>query len=179
MKNTLDRDAIRAIIWQALVDRANGRTPNTIQPIVPPPAPVEHRKRDLLRELAESQRPAENPVQTILSQLAHKTAEDKSAPSEPELRRMYDVVQADARLSKQLEGLGFGRTGDAYRNAALKLRLMSLMSVLRDGKNIRNDIVHKPGYIPSEQSSARALLEYSQAADELQHYLNAKRNPAV
>lgn len=171
MKNISDSDAIRAIIWQALVDRANARTPNTIQPTVS--VPSQEKKPKVVQP-----RPAIDPVQALLAQLTHKTAELKT-PTEPELRRMYAVVQADAKLSKQLEGLGFGRTGDAYRNAALKLRLMSLMNVLRDGKNIRNDIVHKPGYIPSEQSSARALLEYSQAADELQQYLNGKKNPAV
>ena len=171
MKNISDSDAIRAIIWQTLVDRANGRTPYSIQPLAP----------DMVQERKLKERKPESaidPVQALVARLTDKTAELKS-PTEQELRRMYDVVQADARLSQQLEGLGFGRTGNAYRNAAIKLRLMSLMSVLRDGKNIRNDIVHKPGYIPSEQSSARALLEYSQAADELQKYLNAKKNPAV
>ena len=35
MKNISDSDAIRAIIWQTLVDRANGRTPYSIQPVAP------------------------------------------------------------------------------------------------------------------------------------------------
>ena len=95
-------------------------------------------------------------------------------PSDADLRRMYDVVQADARLTNRLAGLGFGRDGDSYRKAAIKLRIMELMSVLRDGKNIRNDIVHKPGYVPSEPSTARALQEYAVADSRLTDWLQRK-----
>ena len=174
MKNNFDSDALRAIIWQALVDRANGRTHDTIRP-----EDLELREKDRRSVSRDDQRPAIDPAKEIIERILNKSAADAKSPSDSDLRRMYDVVQADARLSSQLEGLGFGRTGNAYRNAAIKLRIMSLMNLLRDGKNIRNDIVHKPGYVPSEQSSARALMEYSQAADDLQRYLNAKKNPAV
>lgn len=97
-------------------------------------------------------------------------------PSEADLRRMYDVIQADAKLTHRIAGLGFGNSGDAYRKAAIKLRIMELMNVLRDGKNIRNDIVHKPGYIPSEQATARALQEYTNANDKITEFLQ-KRVP--
>lgn len=107
-------------------------------------------------------------IQAIL-----KLAEGPS-PSDADLRRMYDVIQADARLTKKVNGLGFGGTGDAYRKAAIKLRILELMQVLRDGKNIRNDIVHRPGYVPSEQSTARALQEYSQADKAVDKYLAGK-----
>lgn len=175
MKRDLDSLALQALIWQAIVDRANGRTPNSIQPTVTL-SPAKPKRKDYLKGLDEQpERGME--VRQILERLMNKNAAD-NRPSDADLRRMYDVVQADARLTSKLEGLGFGRSGDAYRTAALKFRLMSLMNVLRDGKNIRNGIVHKPGYIPSEQSTARALLEYSRAAEELQEYLNRKRNPA-
>lgn len=95
-------------------------------------------------------------------------------PSDADLRRMYDVIQADARLSSRISGLGFGRSGDSYRKAAIKLRIMELMNVLRDGKNIRNDIVHKPGYIPSEESTARALKEYADADSKVTEFLNSR-----
>lgn len=91
----------------------------------------------------------------------------QSTPSDADIRRMYDVVQADARLSNRLEGLGFGRNGEAYRRAAIKLKLMSIIGLLRDGKNIRNSIVHSPGYVASEQSTSRALKEYADADREL------------
>lgn len=106
---------------------------------------------------------AEKPAQPAVKQ-----------PTEAELRRMYDVIQADANLTSRLAGLGFGRTGDSYRKAAIKLQILSLMNVLRDGKNIRNDIVHKPGYIPSEQSAARALQEYANADGDITRYLQEK-----
>lgn len=102
-----------------------------------------------------------------------KLAEETS-PSDSDIRRMYDVIQADARLTKKVKGLGFGETGEAYRRAAIKLRILELMQVLRDGKNIRNEIVHRPGYIPSEQSTARALQEYSQADKAVDKYLAGK-----
>ena len=97
-------------------------------------------------------------------------------PSEADLRRMYDVIQADAKLTHRIAGLGFGNSGDAFRKAAIKLRIMELMNVLRDGKNIRNDIVHKPGYIPSEQATARALQEYTNANEKITEFLQ-KRVP--
>ena len=95
-------------------------------------------------------------------------------PSDADLRRMYDVIQADAALTNRLAGLGFGRGGDSYRKAALKLQIMELMSVLRDGKNIRNDIVHRPGYIPSEQTTARALQEYTNADNRITEFLQRR-----
>lgn len=95
---------------------------------------------------------------------------EKSAeytPSEEELRRMYEVLQADARLDGKVSGLGFGRGGDAYRRAAAKLRVMELVKVLQDGKRIRNRIVHSPGYIPSERDAERAIGEYGEAEKRL------------
>ena len=109
--------------------------------------------------------------QTALAKLA---ADGVPVPTDADLRRMYDVVQADAKLSSRLTGLGFGRSGDAYRKAALKLRILELMNVLRDGKNIRNGIVHTPGYIPSEQATERALQEYANADSRLTDYLQNK-----
>ena len=103
-----------------------------------------------------------------------KFAQEKY-PSDADLRRMYDVVQADARLTRRVAGLGFGNSGDAYRKAALKLRILELLSVLRDGKNVRNDIVHRPGYIPSEQTTARALQEYANADSRITEFLGGKR----
>lgn len=100
-------------------------------------------------------------------------------PSEADLRRMYDVIQADAKLTHRIAGLGFGNSGDAYRKAAIKLRIMELMNVLRDGKNIRNDIVHKPGYIPSEQATARALQEYTNANDKITEFLQKKNTQSI
>lgn len=100
-------------------------------------------------------------------------------PSNADLRRMYDIVQADARLTNKLSGLGFGESGDAYRHAALKLHILELMNVLRSGKNIRNSIVHKPGYIPSESSAKRTLQEYANADKALTAYLNRQLAPST
>ena len=84
-------------------------------------------------------------------------------PSKEDLWRMYDIMQADAKLSGKVSGLGFGRNGDALRRAAIKLKVKELANVLRDGKRIRNRIAHTPGYIPSEQDAGRALRQYSDA----------------
>lgn len=97
-----------------------------------------------------------------------------SYPSNADLRRMYDIIQADAKLTNKLSGLGFGESGDAYRKAALKLQILELMTVLRSGKNIRNSIVHKPGYVPSESSAKRAIIEYGNADKALTAYLNSR-----
>lgn len=88
-----------------------------------------------------------------------------------DLQRIYDILQADARLSNRLSGLGFGRTGDAYRQAAIKLKVMELANVLRDGKRTRNRIVHTPGYVPSEQDALRALRQYADADSRLNERL--------
>jgi len=112
-------------------------------------------------------------ISSILAKLAASEAEKQ--PSDADLRRMYNVIQADARLTRRIAGLGFGDSGDAYRKAAIKLRIMELMSVLRDGKNIRNDIVHRPGYIPTEQATARALQEYANADSRITEFLNGRR----
>lgn len=88
-------------------------------------------------------------------------------PSKEDLWRMYDVMQADAKLSKKIEGLGFGRNGDSYRRAAIKLKIMELARVLRDGKKVRNNIVHKPGYVPSKLDADRALAQYADADRKL------------
>lgn len=96
--------------------------------------------------------------------------EEKKAdarPSKEDLWRMYDIMQADARLSDKVEGLGFGRNGDAYRRAAVKLRVMELARLLNDGKKIRNNIAHKPGYIPSAIDAKRALVQYDDADKRL------------
>lgn len=102
------------------------------------------------------------------------TPEVAGYPSNADLRRMYDIIQADAKLTNKLSGLGFGESGDAYRKAALKLQILELMTVLRSGKNIRNSIVHKPGYVPSESSAKRAILEYGNADKALIAYLNSR-----
>lgn len=86
-----------------------------------------------------------------------------SRPSKEDLWRMYDIMQADAKLSGKVSGLGFGRNGDALRRAAIKLKVKELVNVLRDGKRIRNRIAHTPGYIPSEQDAGRALRQYADA----------------
>lgn len=99
---------------------------------------------------------------------------DNKYPTDADIRRMYNVIQADAGLTRRIAGLGFGNSGDAYRKAAIKLQIMALMNVLRDGKNIRNDIVHKPGYVPSEQTTDRALAEYEQANAGIDSYLKAR-----
>lgn len=91
----------------------------------------------------------------------------QSRPSKEDLWRMYDILQADARLSKKVEGLGFGRDGDAYRRAAIKLKVMELAKVLKDGKKIRNSIAHKPGYIPSAGDADRAMRQYAEADKKL------------
>lgn len=111
---------------------------------------------------------------TLLSRFFKYAAENPPGPSDADIRRMYDVIQADAKLSQRIAGLGFGRSGDAYRKAAIKLRIMELMNVLRDGKNIRNDIVHRPGYVPSEASTARALQEYANADSRLTEFLQSR-----
>jgi hypothetical protein len=125
---------------------------------------MEHNKRQDIK----------NALKTALSK---KAAVVVPSPTDADLRRMYDVIQADARLTHRVAGLGFGNSGDAYRKAAIKLRIMELMNVLRDGKNIRNDIVHKPGYIPSEQSTRRALEEYAKADSKITEFLQGGRQP--
>lgn len=109
------------------------------------------------------------------NKLKKRAAEANPRPSDADLRRMYDVIQADAKLTNKLLGMGFGNTGDSYRKAAIKLQIMELMSVLRDGKQIRNSIVHQVGYIPSEQSTARALQEYQNADAKVTSYLQGKK----
>lgn len=94
-----------------------------------------------------------------------------SRPSKEDLWRMYDILQADARLSRKVEGLGFGRTGDAYRRAAVKLKVMELARLVRDGKKIRNDIAHRPGYVPSESEANRSLKQYEAAEKSLSKLL--------
>lgn len=65
-------------------------------------------------------------------------------PSDTDLRRMYDVVQADARLFRRLKALG-------------------LVEAIRSGRAVRNRIVHQPGYVPSRADSERALRDYADA----------------
>lgn len=109
-------------------------------------------------------------------ELLAKQAADTAYPTDADLRRMYDVVQADARLSKRIAGLGFsGKSGDAYRKAAIKLGIMELIHLSKDGKQTRNSIVHTPGYIPSEQTTARALQEYANADSKITEFLQRPR----
>ena len=96
------------------------------------------------------------------------------APSDENLRRMYDLVQADAKLDSRIGGLGFGRSGDAYRKAAAKLRVMELVDLLRDGKSIRNRIVHRPGYVPSDNDIQRAIMQYAKANAGIDRALGIK-----
>ena len=92
-------------------------------------------------------------------------------PSDEDLRRMYDIVQADAKLDGRIAGMGFGKGGDAYRKAALKLRIMELAEILKNGKRVRNRIVHAPGYVPPAHVADRTLQEYSKADESLSRYL--------
>ena len=76
----------------------------------------------------------------------HKGLPEKrsSAPSDSDLRRMYEVLQADARLFRRLRALG-------------------LVDSVRAGRRIRNRIVHQPGYVPSGADLDRALRDYAAA----------------
>lgn len=115
-----------------------------------------------------------------LAKMVKRKLEKKAeqAPSEEDLRRMYDIVQSDAKLTRRIEGLGFGRDGEAYRKAAIRLRVMELARVLRDGKRVRNRIVHAPGYIPSKQDADRALRQYADAHAGLTRFLNGEERMA-
>jgi len=112
------------------------------------------------------------------SEKAKKAVLDKvekkaEGPSNEDLRRMYDIVQADARLSGRIKGLGFGDNGDAYRKAYIKLHVMELARALHDGRRIRNRIVHNPGYIPSEMVANRALKAYADAGGGLDRVMGS------
>lgn len=76
--------------------------------------------------------------------LPERTGEKRAALSDAELARMYDIVQADARLFRRLRALG-------------------LADAVRTGRGVRNRIVHEPGYVPSAADAARALREYEAA----------------
>lgn len=172
-QDLLDGDALFQALYAALVDRANGLTPDTIrQPVERVQAPAVKRKSGPL-DLPPPVPPRKGALETLLENLAMKKAE---APTDADLRRMYDVVQEDAKLTNTLASHGFGRNGDAYRRAAVKMHVLSLLSLLRDGKNIRNDIVHKPGHVPSIESTNRALAEYRKAHTD---FLSAIGTPNV
>ena len=113
---------------------------------------------DKAKELFEGLTP--DKVRTVVAGSEKKA---DARPSKEDLLRMYDIMQADARLGSKLKGLGFGDGGDAYRRAAIKMRVMELAKVLQDGKKIRNRIAHTPGYVPSEQDAQRALRQYADA----------------
>lgn len=110
---------------------------------------------------------ASDKAKKALRKLVGEEKKAEGRPSDESLRRMYDIVKADARLGNRLAGMGFGRNGDAYRRAAIKLHIMELARVLKDGKNIRNRIVHAPDYVPSEHDAARALQQYAEAEKKL------------
>jgi len=154
-----DVKCLNALLARLVRNSSYCRSPEEVKPKPSPKVPA---KDQVLRDL--------------LAGYSKKYASDAGLqrPSDADLRRMYDVVQADANLTKRIAGLGFGNTGDAYRKAAIKLHILAIMNVLRDGKNIRNDIVHKPGYIPSEQSTSRAIQEYAQADQGISDFLNRK-----
>lgn len=153
-------------------------------------------RRRLLREIAkakfhtvytDSYGPDTDPrkldKELLAEYLAHMVKQNlekkaDQAPSEEDLRRMYDIVQSDAKLTRRIEGLGFGRDGDAYRKAAIRLRVMELAKVLRDGKRVRNRIVHAPGYIPSKQDADRALQQYADAHAGLTRFLGGEEKSA-
>lgn len=103
---------------------------------------------------------SEKAKKAVLGKIEKKAG---ARPSKEDLWRMYDIMQADAKLSGKVSGLGFGRKGDAYRKAAIKLRIKELANVVKDGRRIRNRIAHTPGYVPSEQDAGRALRQYSDA----------------
>lgn len=113
---------------------------------------------DFLPKASES---AKDAVKRMASSGREKEAAVR--PSKEDLWRMYDIIQADARLSGKVRGLGYGGDGDAYRRAAIKLGIKELATVLKDGKRIRNRIVHAPGYIPSESDAGRAIGQYADA----------------
>lgn len=83
-------------------------------------------------------------AQTPHTGLPERKEKRASSPSDADLRRMYDIVQADARLFRRLQALG-------------------LVDSVRAGRRVRNRIVHQPGYIPSEADSDRALRDYDKA----------------
>ena len=97
-----------------------------------------------------------------------------SRPSKEDLWRMYDIMQADAKLSGKVRGLGFGRNGDALRRAAIKLKVKELANVINDGKRIRNRIAHTPGYVPSEHDAWRALRQYEDADRKISEIIRSK-----
>lgn len=105
-------------------------------------------------------------------EISEKLAAER--PSKEDLWRMYDIIQADARLSNKIRGLGFGGDADAYRRAAVKLKVMELANVIKDGKRMRNRIVHAPGYIPSEMDAKRALEQYAKANSKVDGLLGGK-----
>jgi hypothetical protein len=105
------------------------------------------------------------PLKEAIRRYSEKKADAR--PSEENLQSMYDIVQADARLSQKLKGMGFGRNGDAVRKAYAKMRLMEMLRLLKDGKRIRNRVVHVPGYVPSYEDAARALRQYADAERRL------------
>lgn len=130
------------------------------------PAVRNAREAQIKWELEHGADPYEDWAKNAETRLSEFVREEKSAsarPSKEDLWRMYDIMQADARLSKKIEGLGFGRSGDAYRRAAIKLKIMELARVVRDGKKIRNNIAHRPGYVPSEHDAQRAARQYAEA----------------
>ena len=92
-------------------------------------------------------------------------------PTDRQLRRMYEVVDADARLSRRISSLGFGNGGDAYRRAAIKLRIMEIAKVMREGRRVRNRIVHNVGYVPSDHDVDMALRQYRDADAKIDNVL--------
>jgi len=87
---------------------------------------------------------AETPHAGLPERKEKKAGVIDPAISDTDLRRMYDVVQADARLFRRLKALG-------------------LVEAIRSGRAVRNRIVHQPGYVPSRADSDRALRDYADA----------------
>lgn len=85
---------------------------------------------------------AEHEIVPLLAR--HMHVRPPSHPSDGDVRRMYDVIQADARLFRRLKALG-------------------LLDAVRAGRRIRNRIVHQPGYVPSQADTDRALRDYAEA----------------
>ena len=104
------------------------------------------------------------PMEQAEKMAFHKAdkADDKT-PTREELKRVYDILKADSELSNRIAGLGFGRNGDGLRRAYARMRDTSLVTLLRDGKRVRNMIVHTPGYIPSDDDAKRTLRQYVDA----------------
>lgn len=103
---------------------------------------LQRRVASLARRISDET--ARHFAETPHGNLPERKEKRASAPSYEDLRRMYDVVQADARLFR-------------------RLRLLGLADSVRAGRRVRNRIVHQPGYVPSAADADMAIRDYSAA----------------